>query len=163
MKTLIIYYSKSENTKIVAETLAHELSSDIIRVKDIKKRSGFFSKFSSSIDAFRESKTEITPSNINISDYDLIYIGTPTWASNPVPAIITLIDKLDLKGKDVVLFATMSNSGGKNAIKRMSEKVEVRGGRVIETFTLKTKDKNLNQIADDSFNIARLLDLSIYS
>jgi flavodoxin len=39
MKTLIIYYSKSENTKIVAETLAHELSSDIIRVKDIKKRS----------------------------------------------------------------------------------------------------------------------------
>lgn len=163
METLIIYYSESENTKKVAETLAYQLKCDIIRIKDMKKRSGILNKFNSSIDAFRENKTEIYPSNIDISAYDIIYIGTPTWASNPTPAIITLIDRLDLKGKDVVLFATMSSSGGKSTIKRMQEKVEIRGARVIETFTLKTKDKTLNQIEDDSVNIAKLLDLSLYS
>ncbi len=163
MKTLIIYYSESQNTKRVAETLSLQLDTDIIRIEDTKKRTGIFNKFNSSIDAFRENKTEIRPSTIDISNYELIYIGTPTWASNPTPAIITLIDSLDLKGKDVVLFATMSSSGGKNTIKRMQEKVEIRGARVIETFTLKTKDKSLAQIEEDIINIARLLYLSLYS
>ena len=162
MNTIILYYSETKRTEIVAKSLATELNSETIRIKDLKKREGFLNRFNSSIDAFREKKTEIYPDKIDITDYDLVYIGTPTWANNPSPAIITLIDKLDLKGKDVVLFTTTS-TGGDNTIKRMSEKVKLRGGRVIETFKIKTKDKSLIQLERDSIRVIRSLDLNIYS
>lgn len=162
MKTLIIYYSESGSTQKVAETLAIKLECDLCRVKDLKKRTGFKNKITSSIDAFRENKTEIYPESLNLQEYNTIYFGTPTWANNPAPAIITMIDRCDLRGKDIVLFATMTGKGGQAAIKRMQEKVEARGARVIETFSLKTKDKTLAQIQEDSENIAKLLDLSLY-
>ncbi|BBL62819.1 flavodoxin family protein [Methanobrevibacter arboriphilus] len=163
MKTIIIYFSESGKTRIVAKTLSESLNTDLIEIKDLKKRSGFFGKVFSSVDAFRENKTEISPSNIDLSEYGLIYFGTPTWASNASPAIITLIDKCDLRGKDIVLFATMNGSGGRSAIERMSEKVQARGARVVESFTIKTKNKSVEKIEEDSLNIAKLLDLSLYN
>jgi len=163
MKTLIIYFSESGYTKIVAKTLSKNLNTDLIEIRDMKKRDGFLNKISSSIDAFREIKTETTPSTIILDEYGLIYFGTPTWAGNPSPAIITIIDKCDLRGKDVVLFATMNSSGGKATISRMKEKVQARGARVVESFTIKTKNKSLGKIEEDSENIAKLLDLSLYN
>ena len=163
MKTIIIYYSESGNTKQVAKTLSSQLNADLTEIKDTKPRTGFHRKISSSIDAFRENKTETIPQKVELEDYGVIYFGTPTWASNASPAIITIIDKCDLQGKDIVLFATMNGSGGRSAINRMKEKVESRGARVVESFTIKTKNKNFSQIKKDSENVAKLLDLSLYT
>jgi len=163
MKTIIIYFSGSGNTRIVANTLSENLSTDLIEVKDLKKRDSFLGRISSGIDAFRENKTRISPETIDLEDYNLIYFGTPTWAGNPSPAIITLIDKCDLQGKDIVLFATMSNSGGQSAIKRMEEKVKNRGARVVESFTIRTKNKSYADLEEDCINIAKLLDLNLFN
>ena len=76
-------------------------------------------------------------------EYGLVYIGTPTWAAKPAPAIITMIDKCNLKGKDIILFSTMGSSGGSKAIERMREKVEARGGRMVNSFSIKTVEKKL--------------------
>lgn len=162
MKTLIIYFSLTGATKIVAKTLANQLNADIMEIKDLKQRNGFKNKITSSIDAVKENKTKIIPEKIDVSGYDLIYIGTPVWASNPAPAIITLIDNCNLLNKDTILFATMSKKGGNSTIERMSEKVKARGARVIETFILKTKDKTSNQIANHTETIIDMLDLNIY-
>jgi flavodoxin len=163
MKTVIIFFSESGNTKIVAKTLSKNLNTDLIEIKDLKKRNGFVGKVLSSIDAFREIKTETIPTSINLDEYNLIYFGTPTWAGNPSPAIITIIDKCNLKGKDIVLFATMNSSGGRSVIDRMEEKVEGRGARVVESFTIKTKDKTITKLEEDIKNISKLLDLSLYN
>ena len=71
MKTLIIYYSDSEKTKIVAETLSVKLDGDLIQIEDKKNRSGFKNRLTSSIDALRENKTEISPKRVDVSDYDV--------------------------------------------------------------------------------------------
>jgi len=163
MKTMIIYYSEGGNTKQVAKTLSSQLSADLAEIKDMKLRTGFYGKVSSAVDAFRENKTETIPQKVELEDYGIVYFGTPTWANKPAPAIITIIDKCDLQGKDVVLFATMNGSEGRFAIKRMKEKVESRGARVVEFFTIKTKNKDLTQIREDSEKIAKLLDLSLFT
>ena len=77
MKTLIIYFSADGSTKIMARTLSMNLKADIVEIKDLKSRKGFANKLLSSVDAFRESKTKISPSKLDLSNYDLIYIGTP--------------------------------------------------------------------------------------
>jgi len=163
MKTIIIYYSKSGYTGQVAKTISSQIPADLVEIKDAKPRAKIQGRIFSAIDAFRENKTETIPPNVDLEDYEVVYFGTPTWASNATPAMITIIDKCDLQGKDVVLFATMNVSGGNSAINRMKEKVESRGARVVEFFTIKTNNKDLNQIKQESENIVKLLDLGLYS
>jgi flavodoxin len=162
MKTVILYYSRTRKTANVAKTLAEEIQADSIEVLDLKDRMGVINYVASSVDALRENKTLIKPENFDLADYGLVYIGTPTWAAKPAPAIITMIDKCDLKGKDVILFSTMGSSGGKKAIERMREKIEARGGRMVNSFTIKTSGKELEAINEETKKILEEMDLKIY-
>ena len=162
MERIILYYSEGGKTKVVAETLALNLRCDLCQIRDMKKRDGIRNRLSSTIDAFRESKTEIYPPTLDLEEYDTIYIGTPTWANNPTPAIITLIDSYDLRGKDIVLFTTGSASDGEAALEKMEIKVRARGARVVQQFSLKTKDKSAKQLQKDTDRLFKLLDLELY-
>ena len=162
MARIIIYYSLGGKTDLVAKTLAKNLNADLVRIHDLKNRKGIKNKLLSSIRAFRESKTEIKPSKIDLTAYDTIYFGTPTWVGNPTPAILTIIDRCDLKTKDVVLFATMDTNRGETNIKRLEEKVTLRGARVIESFTIPTKDKSPEKIVNDTEGIIEMKDLKMY-
>lgn len=163
MRTIVLYYSQSNMTRTVAQTLAEAIPADITEIKDLKNRNGFPNFLVSSIDAFRENKTQIDPAKIDLSEYDLVYIGSPTWANKPAPAIITLIDSLDLNGKDVILFSTESNAGGENSNRRMLEKVTARGARVISSFTIKTAKKESFEIRKNTLELISRLDLRLYS
>jgi flavodoxin len=159
MKTLIMYYSKSGNTETVAKTLSNELSTDLIKIEDNKKRDGLFSMSRSVKDALREAKTKISPEKLDLDDYDLIYIGTPVWAGKPTPAIITAIDTYDFKGKNVILFATMKKSGDEKTIAKMKEKIQVQGAKVINSFAIKVPNQNGNGIKDYTIGIIKNLSL----
>ena len=78
MKTLIIYYSQSGSTEVVVKTLAKELKTDLFEVKDLKERTGWKNKLTSCFDSIKKTKTEIAPSEVDLTQYDSIYIGTPT-------------------------------------------------------------------------------------
>ena len=162
MERIILYYSESGKTKVVAETLALNLRCDICQIKDMKKRDGIRSRLGSTIDAFRESKTEIYPPTLDLEEYGTVYIGTPIWANNPTPAIITLIDSCDLRGKDIILFTTGSTSDGEAALAKMEIKVKARGARVVQQFSLKTRDKTAAELQKDTENLFRKLDLDLY-
>lgn len=162
MKTLIIYYSQGGTTDLVARALAKKLKADLLRVRDLKNREGFANKLLSSINAFRETKTDIVPASVDLTPYSTIYFGTPTWSGNPTPAIITMIDRCNLRGKDVILFATMDSNRGDSNIKRLEEKVKMRGARVIESFTIATKDKSPEELVNDTEVIVEMKDLKMY-
>lgn len=163
MATLIIYYSQSGKTELVSHTLAKNLRADVLRIKDLKNRKGFKNKLFASINAFRESKTDIAPAKVDLTDYDTIIFGTPTWAGNPTPAILTIIDRCNLTGKDVILFATMDSSRGETNIERLEEKVKMRGARVIESFAIATKDKTNEKLINDTEVIIEMKDLKMYT
>jgi flavodoxin len=162
MKKLIIFYSQGGTTELVARTLAKKLRADLLKIHDLKNREGFKNKLLSSINAYRETKTDIVPASVDLTPYDTIYFGTPTWAGNPTPAILTIIDRCNLRGKDVILFATMDANRGDTNIKRLEEKVKMRGARVIESFTIATKDKDPDKLALDTETIIEMKDLKMY-
>ncbi len=162
MKTVILYYSRTRKTAKVAKTLAKEIQADSTEIVDLKNRMGVVNYLGSSVDALRENKTNIKPESFDLSEYGLVYIGTPTWAAKPAPAIVTMIDRCDFKGKDVILFSTMGSSGGKKAIERMREKIEARGGRMVNSFTIKTSGKEMDVIITDTKKILQEMDLKIY-
>lgn len=163
MATLIIYYSYSGKTELIAKTLAVNLKTDMVKIRDLKKRRGVKNKLLASIHAFMENKTEIKPAKVDLTDYDTIIFGTPTWAGNPTPAILTIIDRCNLTGKDVILFATMDNNYGDTNIERLEEKAKMRGGRVIESFAISTKNKSPERLIRDIEAIIEMKDLKMYT
>lgn len=162
MATLIIYYSQGGTTDLVARTLARNLKAGLLRIHDLKNREGFKNRLFSSINAFRETKTEIIPPKVDLTGYDTIYFGTPTWSGNPTPAILTMIDRCDLRAKDVVLFSTMDSNRADSTIERLERKVKLRGARVIESFTIQTKNKSPEKIVHDTEAIIEVKDLKMY-
>ena len=163
MATLIIYYSQGGNTEIVAKTLSKQLRAKYLRIHDLKNREGFKNRLFASINAFREVKTDIIPAKVDLSEYDTIIFGTPTWAGNPTPAILTIIDRCNLTRKDVILFTTMDSNGGDSNIERLEEKVKMRGGRVIESFSIATKNKSNEQLVKDTEAMIEMKDLKMYT
>ena len=162
MATLIIYYSQGGTTELVAKTLAQNLRASMVRIHDLKNREGFKNRLMASINAIREAKTDIVPAKVDLRGYDTIYFGTPTWNGNPTPAILTIIDRCDLRAKDVILFATMDANRGDSNIGRLEEKVRLRGARVIESFTIPTKNKSPEKLVSDTEAIIQMKDLKMY-
>lgn len=162
MKRIIIYYSNGGTTDLVAKTLAKKINADLVRIHDLKNRNGFKNRLFASINAFRETKTDIVPAKVDLIGYDTVYFGTPTWNGNPTPAILTIIDRCDLRAKDVILFATMDSNRGESNISRLEEKVKLRGARVIESFTIATKNKSPEKLISDTEAIIEMKDLKMY-
>jgi flavodoxin len=175
MKTVILFYSRTRKTALAARTLASAVGADLVEVTDLTDRMGPLNYVKSALDAVRENKTRITPEKIDLTEYGLIYIGGPTWAAKPAPAIITLIDQCDLKGKDVIPFTTVGRNGGGQAtfttmgsrgsrqvITRMREKIEARGGRMVNSFIIKTGSYTDQEIEEEVKKAVQELDLPIY-
>ena len=57
MKTIILFYSRTRKTSVVAKTLAHEINADCMEVIDLKDRMGPVNYLKSTFDAIRENKT----------------------------------------------------------------------------------------------------------
>jgi flavodoxin len=104
MKTLVVYYTRTGNTKFAAETIAAEIGADTEEVVDMKNRQGRLAFLPNGRDAMQGKETEIAQTKRTPNEYDLVIIAQPVWAGSPTPAIRTYLKKNDLSGKKVALF-----------------------------------------------------------
>lgn len=144
MKALVVYYSRSGNTREVAQSIAQEMQCDIEEIHDTQNRSGIIGWLKSGYQANRGKLTTIKPLEKDPSDYDLIIVGTPIWAGFPaVPVKTYLLENKD-KFKDVAFFATYSGSGFQKTVRTM---VEASGKEPIEKLGIKA-DEIKNKTCD---------------
>ncbi len=106
MKTLIVFYSLDWNTKLISDEIARETWADILELKPKKDISN--KNFMKYIWWWRQvvmkEKPELYPFDKNPLDYDVIFIGTPVWAFNFVPAFRTFFENVKLSGKKIAIF-----------------------------------------------------------
>ncbi len=122
MKTLVVYYSKSGNTRRVAEEIQKALGADTEELVEIgTKRSGFFGFLFAGRDAMRGRSSKIEAAKKSPTDYDLVFVGSPVWGWNLVPAVRSYLTAADLKGKPVAFFCTMGSSGDAKTFAAMRE------------------------------------------
>ena len=110
-KILIVYYSRTGNTRKLAENLKGKLNCQIEEIVDAKSRKGRFGFIKSGMDAALKRDTNIKNPNVDLSQYGLLILGTPVWASNMTPAIRTFIKMNKEKMKNVAFFCTQMSSG----------------------------------------------------
>ena len=149
MKTGIIYYSRTGNTKQAAETIEKKLKNKKIDVKlfEIKhvKKPGFFK---AGYAAMRQKELPIIDVDFDLKKYDLLLFGSPIWAGKPAPFIKTFINKIGktIRGKKTMVFLTCSSKPDKyvNAAKIVSKYLEKINIKTTDTFLiLKMKKKQI--------------------
>lgn len=108
MKSIVIYYSYSGHTKMIAEKIKNNLNCDIKEIIPIKPYSSDYQLVVKETEDNQVSKStpDINDLNVNFSDYDQVIIGTPVWWYTMTPPVRTLLTKTDLSGKTVIPFAT---------------------------------------------------------
>ncbi len=147
MKSAIIYYSCSGNTRKVADVLLEELKKkhevDVIEVKVIDEPDEFLRQVSR---AFWHKKAAIQNVNFDLSSYNLVCFGTPVWAFGPAPAVNTYLDNcIGIEGKEVVLFTTYgSGAGNERCLNYMQGILAKKGAKDFKRFSIqqfKVEDK----------------------
>ncbi|MFX1487094.1 MAG: flavodoxin family protein [Promethearchaeota archaeon] len=122
MKSLVVHYSRTGNTRIVAEATAKELNADLDEIIDLKKRSGPLGWLRAGYDSGRRKLTRIRVKK-NPESYSVIVVGTPIWNNNMTPAVRTYLTNHNLNGKKLAFFCTAGGSDFKNAFEGMKELV----------------------------------------
>jgi len=137
MKSAIIYYSYTGNTRKVAVVL-HEYLMDKGPVETIELVALDESKsfFGQGQRAFKHVRAKIATVNSDLSAYDLICFGTPVWAFGPAPAMNAYLDRCSgLEGKSVILFTTYgSGAGNKRCLDNMQGLLSKKGVRDFRRF-----------------------------
>jgi flavodoxin len=119
MRSLIVFYSRTGNSKFVAKKVASELGADIEEVVDLKNRRGWIGFIRAGYDATRGKETKIEKTQKSPMEYDLIVVGTPVWNSRLTPAIRTYLKENDLSQKRVALFSTNEGRGSEKTLSMM--------------------------------------------
>ena len=134
MKTLILFYSYTGNSKRFAENLSKKIDADIEEVKTDKRPGTIAAYVLGSFSAMRQKSVIIKPIQADISQYDHFILIAPIWAGNPAPAFNSMIDNLSAK-KSVELYF-ISGSGNSNKDK-ISSYVENKGFKIFAYHDIK--------------------------
>lgn len=137
MKTLIVYYSRTQTTKRIAEIIQRELDCDIEEITDSNKYKGKLGFIKGGMNATMGRTSDINPVTKNPSDYDLVIIGTPVWSSNMVPPIHTYLLTYNDQIKNMASFCTCMGGGYDKALKKIAE---VSGKTQLSTMFLTSKE-----------------------
>ncbi|MCY6370776.1 flavodoxin family protein [Clostridium ganghwense] len=110
-KILVVFYSRSGITKKVAHEIKDTVKCDIEEIHDKTNRSGIIGFLKSGYQAAKGRTTDITPPKISPSNYDLVVLATPVWASHTSCAIRTYINSFKDNFKQVAFVATQGGEG----------------------------------------------------
>ena len=82
MKTLCLYYTRTNSTKAAMEKLAQLLDADLAEYTDGKDRSGLMGYIGACFVSAKKTRVTITE-HVDPASYDRVIIGMPIWVEGP--------------------------------------------------------------------------------
>jgi len=107
-KILVIYFSHSGNTREIANQIKTATGGDIFELVPVNP---YPAAYQAVVDQAKKEisanfKPELKNKLADISQYDVIFIGSPNWWSTIAPPVVTFLTSYDLSGKTIVPFFT---------------------------------------------------------
>ncbi len=146
-KSLVIYYSRKGenyvngsikklakgNTERIAEFIQKHTGADLFEVETVKVYDEDYYKC---IDEAKQelrdkARPEVKAMPEDISGYDNIFVGYPNWWGTMPMCMFTVLEKLDLSGKNIIPFCTNEGSGmgsSERDIKNICKGANVKSG-----------------------------------
>ena len=148
-KRLVAYFSASGVTRKAAENIAEAGGYDLYEITPkaayTKADLNWMDKKSrSSVEMNDKSiRPEIAGAELDVASYDEILLGFPIWWYVAPTIVNTFLEKYNLSGKKIILFATSGGSGFGNTVKELEPSAP---GAVIE------EGKILNRMTKQEFS-----------
>ena len=111
-RILIAYYSKTDTTKNIAGFIKELTGGDEFRIEPVKPYPEDYHQTTQQ--AKKEIHDGFRPEIVskgNISNYDVIFIGSPCWWGTISCPVTTFITSSDFSGKTIIPFITHGGSG----------------------------------------------------
>lgn len=159
-KTLIVYYSRTGNTKAVAELIQEKTGGELVQIETEEKRPTDYRKEveQNAQEQEREILPELKTIIHNFDKYERIFIGTPTWNMALPQAVVSFLVSHDFNGKTIIPFNTHGGYGAGSTFSQIS--ANTKGANVLEGYTVKggeetnglmiiIKDKNRKSVSKE--------------
>jgi len=121
MKTLIVFYSRTGCTRLVAEELARQLGSDTEELRETADRSGARGYVLAGRDALLKRPSELLPTTRRVEEYDLVVVATPVWAFTLCPAVRTWLTREAPRLRRMAAVCTQGGCGAERAFAEMEQ------------------------------------------
>ncbi|PZP41263.1 MAG: flavodoxin [Pseudopedobacter saltans] len=112
-KILIVYLSRTNNTKALAEMIHEKVGGDLVALELQNPYPEDYQQIVAQVQ--RENETNFLPplkTKIDsIQKYDIIFLGFPTWGMQLPPPIKSFLSTYNLSGKTIVPFNTNAGYG----------------------------------------------------
>lgn len=116
-QVLVTYFSASGTTQKLAENISKVVKADLYEIKPevaytAEDLNWHNSQSRSSVEMKDEmSRPAIIKQELDISKYDIVFVGFPIWWYVAPTIINTFLESYDFSGKTIVPFATSGGSG----------------------------------------------------
>lgn len=112
-KVLVLYYSQTGATKVVAQQFAAELGADIESFDVQQPYDGDFQETIERCQGERENcfLPAVNPISSDISEYDVIFLGFPVWFGTCATPVQSLLKEMNFQDKTIVPFCTFGSGG----------------------------------------------------
>lgn len=136
-KVLIVYLSRTNNTKAVAEMIQKKVGGKLVSLElEIPYPGNYMATVRQVV---RENETGFLPplkTKIDsIEKYDFVFIGFPTWGMKLPPPMKSFLHQYNLSGKTVIPFNTNGGYGIGSCIETVKELCP--NSKVLEAFSTK--------------------------
>ncbi len=114
-KTLVAYFSATNNTEGVAKYIADGIGADIYEILPEVPYTAADLDYNSDCRANREqndtmARPAISGTFENMEQYDTVFLGYPIWWGNAPKIIFTFLESYDFSGKTIIPFCTSESS-----------------------------------------------------
>ncbi len=136
-KVLIVYLSRTNNTKAIAEIIQQNVGGSLVALELEKP---YPENYQATVQQVADEnasgylpplKTKID----SIQKYDVVFVGFPTWGMQLPPPMKSFLKQYDLSGKTIVPFNTNGGYGIGTSFQKVKELCP--NSNVLEGFTIR--------------------------
>lgn len=136
-KVLIVYLSRTNNTKAIAEIIQRHVGGTLIALELEKPYPGNYQATVQQV--VKENETGYLPllkTKIDsIQNYDVVFVGFPTWDMKLPPPMKSFLHQYNLRGKTVIPFNTNAGYGVGSGFQTVKELCS--DSKVLDGFEMK--------------------------
>ena len=134
-KILIVYLSRTNNTKAIAEIIHKNIGGTLVA---LQLEQPYPENYRATVDQVaRENETGYLPplkTKIdNIQNYEVVFLGFPTWGMQLPPPLKSFLKQYDLSGKTILPFNTNGGYGVGSSFQTVKELCP--NSKILEGFT----------------------------
>lgn len=156
-KILIVYLSRTNNTKTIAEIIQNNVGGTMIA---LELENPYPVNYQATVQqVVNENETGYLPALKNkidnIQNYEVVFVGFPTWDMKMPPPMKSFLHQYDLSGKTVIPFNTNAGYGVGSSFETVKELCP--RSKVLEGFEMKAgaeRDGQFLVIKDEKRNEA---------